>query len=143
MSVSTVDKYAYLVERLYEMTLSSELNWKETDYIGRFTTKIGKRNIELDTENPRGAGDPDVYIYIKDDFGKTLESFSDVDLADSVPRVRGYNNYYSLMFDLLKRVARKASGAEEVLDSVLEDLGADHRHIPERQLKAKDDEIPF
>lgn len=143
MSASTADKYAFLVEKLYEMTVSGEAVWRDEDLSGRFSTAIGSRKIEIFSIATRDGGEPDIIVRIVDFIGTVLDTFSDVDLVDAKTRVPGFYSYYSLMSDLLRRAARKASGAEDVLDSVLRDLGAESANVPVRNLKADDDEIPF
>jgi hypothetical protein len=141
MVVSTVDKYAYLVERIYEKTLSSELSWADSPRKGAFLTHVGGYRVEIYTEL-RGSGDEDVFISVTNNDGKTLDSFSDVDLADSIPRISGFRSYFRLMNDLLKRAERVSSGAEKVLDNVLESLGVSMSDVPERKIRPSD-EIPF
>ncbi|WP_157038987.1 hypothetical protein [Caulobacter segnis] len=137
MTASTVDKYAFLVEKLYELTLGSKVEWSVTEAGGRYVAKIGNRRVAIESEY-RGNGDPDIVLSIVDDSDKTIDSFTDVDLVDSIPRVEGYKNYYMLMSDLLRRVARRATGAEDALDAILTDLGAEQGEVPPRRLKPRD-----
>jgi hypothetical protein len=140
MSASTNDKYAFLVEKLYEDTSRGKMPWRISER-NLYSTPIGENYIELSSKERNG--DTDIYVYIMDKDGNVLDSFSDVDLADAMPRILGFNSYFSLMFDLLRRVGRRASGAEDVLDNILRGLGASPAQVPTRQLKSKDDEIPF
>lgn len=141
MSISTTDKYAILVEKIYELTVSSELKWNVSPIRDGYSAPIGDRFVEI-LEARSGNDENDIVLAITDKDGNVLDSFNDVALADAVPRISGFRNYYFLMSDLLKRAGRVSSGAEDVLDNVLNILGVSKADVPMRNYK-KNDDMPF
>jgi hypothetical protein len=151
MPVSTIDKYANLVEKVYEKTVDGAISWTE-ESAGTFSSKIGAYNIYI---YKGGEFDSDVIFSLSNEENTIVDKFSDVDLADAIPQNTTFSAYYSLMLDLYKMADRDATGAEKVLDGVLSELGIEKTDVSVRKVRKKkpsnrlsfdnepDDEIPF
>lgn len=143
-SAETLDKYAALVETLYRMTIEETLSWSVHD--GKITSSFGDVSVELREGGDFGA---DIIVELVDFVGSVVDSFSDVTLEQIEPSIKEFGGYYSLMSEILYKANRQATGADKVLNSVLDRLGINLGAIPHRVRKKKenksepDDEIPF
>ena len=139
MPVSTEEKYAKLIETLFDRTFERSQSWRLSG--SAVTTDLGTYTVSISQEDSFGS-EVDMVCEIADEFGIVVDRFTDVELKDISPDVPGYQSFYLLMRALYDRAHREASGAERVLDSILETLNA----IPEskpRKRKNPDDDIPF
>jgi hypothetical protein len=85
-------------------------------------------SIELATE--RGESDePDYRFSIRNEFGKTVESVTDVEIMHTISSPDDKRQFYAKCVELYRMARRVALGADKALASILKQLD--------------DDDIPF
>lgn len=143
MIISTNQKYATLVDALFSKTANREISWIETSIGGVFSTSVGEYTIHIE-EPDDSYNNPDaVTITMLTKDGERVDVFGDSDLVIYSPKVSGFTSYRALLRDLYKRSNRDASGAEKVLDSILDALGAAAAVATKDEDSDLNSEIPF
>ncbi|WP_340644125.1 hypothetical protein [Phenylobacterium sp.] len=117
-------RYIRMVEALHRKTVKKELKWghyssKEDAYFVPFGSNFVVIGINYGAE-----GDEDVIITIRNSDQIVVDRFTDVGLSDYTPTIEGFQYYFSLMKDLHRMAARQSSGADGIIDDILNDLGA-------------------
>lgn len=143
MIVSTEQKQAALVDALFEKTASGEMHWMETSIVGTFSTVLSGYIVHIEFEEEVFGEQAAATVAILNRDGERIDVFSENDLKNQKPSVKPYTDYYHLLADLYKRASRDASGAEKVLDSLLNILGVVVKPKPAGWKSDTDDEIPF
>lgn len=121
--MSIEHKYRTLVERLYEKTNSRSLQWSYNVDDDRVWTSIANRTLTI----MKGENDdlePLITVEITG-LNNRRERFDDEALQGPSPNVRGFNSYYVLMDALRDGAIRQATGADEDVDAILNDLDDD------------------
>lgn len=119
--MSTNSKYAELIDRLYIQTTSKKITWTQIHFSDSVCAKVGTYEISLEmNEGPEG---PIARCEIKSENGSVVDTFTDEDLSGQVPSVDDYSAYWPLMRDLRNLAVRRATGADDALDSILDVLG--------------------
>jgi hypothetical protein len=119
-SKETTLKWRSLTERLIYGTSAGKLDWDDGPYKDSVITSIKDVVITL------RFIDGDYWIYISDQLGNVVDSFSD----DKISPLSGGILAFSAMDNLFKNVKRKINGADEVLDLLLNELPEDPDEIP-------------
>jgi hypothetical protein len=123
----TTEKHIKLVERLYDRTKKGTMAWTESSD-GSFLVSFADYSIELATE--RGESDePDYRFSIRNEFGKTVESVTDVEIMHTISSPDDKRQFYAKCVELYRMARRVALGADKALASILKQLD--------------DDDIPF
>lgn len=119
--MSTTAKYRALVERLFKATQANTIRWTKNQLGEGYTAPVGPRSVVI-TEGHNFNGEPTIRLILKDEFDLDTESFDDEDITGIKPSIEGYDGYWGLMTELHKTAQRQASGADQTLDSILNDL---------------------
>ena len=115
-------KMAQLLNKLYSKTSNGELDWTVGDDGRSVKLKIADRMISLED----AGNDNDEPLELLTIFGRNGEVveriddeyFSGQDLLD----ISGHSSYWSLMASLREMAFRYATGADEALDEILNEL---------------------
>ena len=102
------DKWIDLIRGLIQITKEGSLEWEYLNggYLIRAT--IGDNQVEIEREMNR------FLIVVKDWLSEEIDRFSDDDLTSL-----GYSAAYSEIDSIFTSVRRKATGADEVIDTLL------------------------
>jgi hypothetical protein len=118
------DQLRLLVDGLLEKSLVGQISWEEHPRKGVFQTSFGfygltiEKNITYEPNPPYEDETHDtVIIRISNSDDQVIESFSDEDLSDKGSFFKKMNELYSL-------ARRKALGADQAINDILERLGA-------------------
>ncbi|WP_156945676.1 hypothetical protein [Roseicyclus elongatus] len=113
-----IEKWSKLVDKLVDQTRSGSLQWAESAKSNEYILNVGDNNIKLGSAQNR---DEQVlyYVRIENGFGEVVEQFDDEDL-DGVMAKPYPENYFGKLEDLHSKVRRQVTGADEILDEILE-----------------------
>jgi hypothetical protein len=109
---STLNRWRKLVEKLRYATAQGAIEWDEGTRAESITTEVKDNTITL-----RKVGN-DFHVSVSDLFGDTIDSFTDVQLdtmSDGMAAFQVLNELYT-------SVKRQLSGADKILDEILEAL---------------------
>lgn len=121
ISDTTLSKWRSLVKKLENATNHGKIDWDSGVLPEELITTVGEITISL--RQTRG----EYIITIRDDFGQVIDSFNDEQLgvtSDGSPA-------HAALEVLHHTIRRKITGADKIIDSILE------------RLTELDDEIPF
>ena len=121
------DKYRTLVELLFKKTQSGSLLWDYDGFSEELMTSVAKRQIVV-TQAVNTNREPLIRVEIRNPQKSKVEIFTDESLEGATPSIGAFETYYVLMDALRNNAIRAATGADEDVDAILEEL---------------DDEIPF
>ncbi|MBO6561278.1 MAG: hypothetical protein JJ959_12115 [Nisaea sp.] len=116
------EKLGEMVARLKQRTEEGKVDWEETSTRGRFQTTLNDHSLviaEQENEDDPEVMDYCVTIYNRD--GDDIECFTDRDLGE-VPEANAEETYRAMMKEIHAMARRKALGAEEAVDAILEVL---------------------
>lgn len=116
----TVDKQKILVDEIARRTFANDLDWNYGFSESDFSAALGKYQVNISEHETDISND--IIIKILQD-GREIDRFSDVTLSGKEPDIPEFSNYYGLLLELHRRAGRIASGAEAVLDAILDELG--------------------
>lgn len=119
VSTDTLSKWRRLVRALDLATSEGKVKWKPTAESSIFLTTVNDTTVVLSAQGQ------DYVLEIVDGSDAVVDRFSDVDLDRGEGGV-----FFSLMKNLYQRINREASGADEILDDLINSL-------------PNPDEIPF
>lgn len=117
---NVIEKHRKLVELLYQKTNEGQLDWNEDESDNSYMVSIGSSFLEINTTMDEND-DPVVFIRVFRD-GNIIERFTDNDIKGRRPSVAGYDTYYKLMSSLYDMAKRRHSGADVVLDDLIQKL---------------------
>jgi hypothetical protein len=126
------DKFRSLVEGLYLRTSDGSMKWTNYENSESFYTPIGGSNIEI-SKGENSRGETLVVISIYNGEGKVVDSFSDEFFGEASPIYYSGGGYFSLMTDLYDMAKRNASGADLIIQDILNKINAPNIS----------DEVPF
>lgn len=125
-----VSKYIHLVESLYRKTVARSIDWKHYSSHDRsFIAKLGQNSVCIGVDSEDRDGEADIFIVIMNSSDSIVDRFTDVDISDHTPTIPDYEYYYPLMKEMHRLAARQASGADSVLDDILESLDDPFRDL--------------
>jgi hypothetical protein len=135
----TRSKWRLLVERLMYATDNGLITWQASIAEEQFLTNLKDKIV---TFGYSGDGTSNVYFFrIDDDFdGNKIDYFDDEDLDEGTYANRE-DRYFYRLGNFHKSLSRKVSGADAVLDELLEELP--ELPPPSKKERDLDDEIPF
>jgi hypothetical protein len=116
------EKLGEMVARLKQRTEEGKIDWEETSTRGRFQTTLNDHSLVIvkqENEYDPEVMDYCVTIYNRD--GDDIECFADRDLGE-VPEANADETYRAMMKEIHAMARRKALGAEEAVDAILEVL---------------------
>lgn len=112
----TVAKWQRVADLLIKLTASGQVKWSETASKGKFVATFGGNTVAITEQEDGGGGRgtaPLIRIEILDFVDDVVDEFTDEDLGDQ---------YYLELRNMLRIIERKASGADAVLDEIIEEL---------------------
>ncbi|HEX8429640.1 MAG TPA: hypothetical protein VF625_00075 [Longimicrobium sp.] len=121
-----VDKRVVLIKRLLHRTENGGMTWEPTARENEFLSSFSGYTVSIGSRRT-SPGDPDLVFSIYNADGSLVEEFDDTDL----PADNDFDPYVT-MGRLHEMARRYAMGAEQALDSLLNEL--DDRDI---------DDLPF
>ncbi|MCK4570748.1 hypothetical protein KAT84_02240 [Candidatus Bipolaricaulota bacterium] len=110
------EKQRILVNRLASRTEAGYIHWEETEIEGVFQVSFSSSSVQISLQGAN-TPEPDVVIRLFNAEGKHVDEFSDRDVAD------GDFPAYRIMYEMFETARSQALGVEQVLDSLLADLG--------------------
>lgn len=122
----TRDKQRKFVELLYRKTLSREIKWGTNEH-RQIYTKIAGRSLFAYSELNQDGEDLITFVLFGSD-DKVSDKFTDEDIKHNNIVPSGFENWYLLCAALLEIGRRQASGADDALDAMIDEL---------------DNEVPF
>jgi hypothetical protein len=126
MTQYTVNKQKKFVELLYKKTLERGIKWALNDGKQIYATVAGRSLFVYSSLN--NEGEELIHFAIFGTDSKISDSFTDetIKYGDMAPA--GFDNWYLLCSALLDMGKRQASGADDALDAMIDEL---------------DDDVPF
>lgn len=115
----TIQKWTNLVKLLDSLSESKKLKWDSGSRNNSYLTSVGSEVIEIIHTAGGEFSNAQVIIEINDQFGDTIDRFSDEDLTPS----SGFSPY-QFMLNIYRKIERQVSGADEILDTILAKLQA-------------------
>jgi len=122
----TRDKQRRFVELLYKKTLNREIKWNLNDHKQIYSTIAGRSLFSYSELNEDGEDLISFVLFGAD--GKLSDKFTDEDIKHNNVVPSGFENWYLLCAAILEIGKRQASGADDALDAMIDEL---------------DDEVPF
>lgn len=125
------EKLAEVVRRLHRKSAEGNIEWRADPGDDYFFAEVGDRVVRIGYFHYHGDdGDPvtDMEIAILDSSGNVLETIRDTTLYSIPLKIAGYSGWFAYMSALYEAARRKVTGAEEAVNTLLEELS---------------DEIPF
>ena len=115
-------KHLALVSMLRDQTRKGLLDWKEHPQDGAFQLSFPQHSLVVSAA--RGEFDmPDYYIRVLNDEGTVVDSFSDVELWQSMSDAeKAASSVAGDMQEIYESARRTALGAEKAVDEILEYL---------------------
>lgn len=118
---SVEEKQAKIVNALIKSNQNGKLTWKVYDEEpGCVYTEVSDKMIYLNNHHNQGTDSVKVEIFAN---GMLADSFLDDDLYSSEIQPVTNDTWFMTLTGLLESARRKSTGADEVLDSLLKDLG--------------------
>jgi len=118
-----MEKQKRLVDRLLAMTLTGELGWKAAERDKTFQVSFGAGSLSVGAVSQSHLSIPDYEISLYKADGTEVETFTDSELYED-GRASGTNVWRKKMHDLHEYARRTALGAEEILNSILNEIEA-------------------
>jgi hypothetical protein len=122
-----------LVESLYLRTVEGKIEWHYDPVNGSSEATVGNGHVEMDSESDE---DGNYYPVVKvlNQNKEVIDRVYGGSLWRSKPSSTGHATYADLISDLLVKAERKAKGADVVLNSILNELGADQVFLNDAEL---------
>lgn len=115
------DKQAKIVNGLYKSTQRGKIKWLPfEDEPGCVTAEISDKQVYINEYHSNDTDSVKLEIYAN---GVLADSFIDDELSSSEVESVTNEGWFLTMTSLLENARRKSTGADEVLDSLLKDLG--------------------
>lgn len=115
-------KFKTLLDRIYDSTTRSNIEWKLTDKENPYCV-LGDYFVTLSAERDP-EGEPLEFVSINDRNGNVVEHFNDINLSQFKPsdRESKFQNYWTLMENLRRMAVRQAKGADKAIEEILSAL---------------------
>lgn len=114
-------KYKRLVEGLYNKSLNKAISWSYHSVDKYVETIIANRAIRSWVGEDE-EGNPLAIIVIINEDGNLLERFNDEDIKGNPIEFYDGKTYYQLMISIIDMAKRQATGADDAIDAILEEL---------------------
>ncbi|MEG3089752.1 hypothetical protein [Sphingomonas sp. PB4P5] len=118
MSNDINEKNSILVDRLYKQTKSGKIDWRMNSFSNEPEVKLKDVTLTLRGGN-NANGAPLEIVVLEDGLGGLIDSFNDEDLAGQPMGISGFNDYFSAMKAMRQNALRQASGANKVVDDLI------------------------
>lgn len=127
-------KFAKLVRGLSKKTHAGTLNWTESPDENEFVCSVGSSSIALEhiPRNQTGTADELFVVSVYNEDGVLMDKFNDEEIVGEYGNVYE-DTSYEAMKDIYNTARRRALGAEQLLDSILDEF----------KDELAEDEIPF
>jgi hypothetical protein len=122
-----MEKQKRLIDLLLNRSKKNELEWREAVQKNAFQVSF-RDNTVLIKRKASQTGDPDESDYeyqLINDEGKTVDSFTDVELMSTEDERAEKLSWYRKSEELYDMARRTALGSEKVLNQILSDLSDD------------------
>jgi hypothetical protein len=122
------EKQKRLVEILFRRSREGKVEWQTAIVDNAFQVAFRDNTVEIRQLGREIEDEYDYRFTLRNSEGEVAERFTDIELyadVDGEARKQGY----MMASDLFEMARRKATGADKIIDSILEDLD--------------DDDIPF
>lgn len=116
------EKLLALLDKLRSRTVDGKVDWQRTADDEAYLAPFPNYSVLIFPHDP-GEPVPDYIVRIVDQTGSTIEEISKVDLAQIAQR--SPLEAYEFMSELYKGARRKAMGAAQAFDTILESLEKD------------------
>lgn len=126
MTQYTVNKQKKFVELLYKKTLERGIKWGMNDAKQLYAVVAGRSLFVYSSLN--AEGEEIIHFAIFGTDNKISETFTDETIKYGTLAPAGFDNWYLLCSALFDMGQRQASGADDALDAMIEEL---------------DDDVPF
>lgn len=123
MSSAATLKHRKFVNLLYRRTVDRNLKWNIND-VGQLYVNVGSGTLFI-VEGVNNQGEDSVVFKLFGSNGNMSESFSDDNLVYNSEVPEGFGNWYLLCSALFEMAKRQATGADDVLDSMIAELDND------------------
>ena len=122
--MTITDKYQKLVVLLHARSLERKLNWQFDETRGVWA-QIGSRYVQLSGSRNENDEPVEIVTILNSDW-HVIETFND-EIFDRLqaPGVGQYMNFYQLMAALRSFATRTATGADDAIDELLDELNDD------------------
>lgn len=117
------DKLRSLVEGLYLGSNNGSIKWSRFENSDSFYTEVDGGNIEIG-KGQNARGEPVVLVTIYNGEGQKVDSFDDDYFKDLAPIYFHRGGYFEMMNDIIETARRSATGADQIIDSILRNIGA-------------------
>ena len=107
-------KQMALIQHLHERSLDGTLEWTDSIIRSAFEVSLSNYTIRVSMEND------DYRVNILDGQGRTVESFTDVDLDKGAGELT--HRYYKMLSEIYDMARRIAYGVDEALNNILDEL---------------------
>ena len=127
------DDLRRLVEGLYLGTLNGKVKWTYDSASDLCESKLGDGYVQTVRETDND-GDYFSYVKVLNASKQVIDNIYGGTLSNGDPVNTSHKNYWTLMGDLREVAERQALGADKVISSILDDLGAKNLSL---------DDVPF
>lgn len=107
------DKWIGLTERIIDLSDRGLLKWSETPDPQMFQAEVGSVLIDLD----RFPEEQKMVVRIRNSQGDIVDAFDDDDLTRLEP-----SQWYSRLEKLMNTARRQVSGADQIIDDLMQSL---------------------
>jgi hypothetical protein len=122
----SLEKQWRIVQLLFEKTQAGELDWKPTVEDNAFQVSFRNYTLILREQPSDEAPDTSDYVVsLLNETGDLADTFSDVGLQQEFGGSITPSSMrpYQLMARMFQLARRKATGADKIIDAILEELG--------------------
>lgn len=119
-SPAVLEKYAKLIDVLYERTLDGAIDWKYDEVLDDLSVVIGNIIVSID-EKKSSRETIAIFVTIRNRDGTIVDSFNDEDFP-SPPESDSFHTYFQYMKDLRIVAMRRATGADKVIDELIKNI---------------------
>lgn len=116
-------KQLKLFRLLVDKTLKDELDWERTIDEGVYQVPLAGYVIQVRAVSSEHGGpdEADYVVKVIDQNGIVMDSFSDAEVASDITN-NDRTQFYRSVSEMFNRVRRRAIGADQAIDSILEEL---------------------
>ena len=116
------DKTAEFLRKLYRSTESASINWQRAFEDDSVEAKIGNLIVKIRRIFSEIDGSSEIVLYIQNEYGTIVDVLTDESLPEPPTSVIGFSSFSQVLERVFAIAFRQASGAENALDSLIDDL---------------------